>query len=101
MKRLGVLGIIAGAALLTAVPLSIEWSQKNVGSAAPTLTLSQADAATAGMERRQTRRTARRAGRETRRAGPRGTGPREIPPLGKALWGAPKGGPLGQWTPPD
>jgi hypothetical protein len=75
MKRLGVLGIIAGAALLTAVPLSIEWSQKNVGSAAPTLTLSKADAATAGMERRQTRRTARRAGRETRRAVRRGTSP--------------------------
>ena len=74
MKRLGVLGIIAGAALLTAVPLSIEWSQKNV-AAAPTLTLSQADAATVGMERRQTRRTARRAGRETRRAARRGTSP--------------------------
>jgi hypothetical protein len=72
MKSLGVLGIIAGAAFLTAVPLSIEWSQK---TAAPTLTLSQADAATAGMERRQTRRTARKAGRETRRATRRGTTP--------------------------
>jgi hypothetical protein len=83
MKRLGVLGVIAGAAFLTAVPLSIEWSQK---AAAPTLTLSQADAQTAGMERRQTRRTvrrerretrreARRAGRETRRAVRRGTAP--------------------------
>ena len=83
MKRLGVLGVIAGAAFLTAVPLSIEWSQK---TAAPTLTLSQANAQTAGMERRQTRRTvrrerretrreARRAGRETRRAVRRGTAP--------------------------
>jgi hypothetical protein len=72
MKKLGVLGIIAGAAFLMAVPLSIEWSQKTV---APTLTLSQADAATAGMERRQTRRTARKAGRETRRATRRGTTP--------------------------
>ena len=83
MKKLGVLGVIAGAAFLTAVPLSIEWSQK---AAAPTLTLSQADAQTAGMERRQTRRTvrrerretrreARRAGRETRRAVRRGTAP--------------------------
>jgi hypothetical protein len=70
MKKLGVLGIIAGAAFLTAVPLSIEWSQK---TAAPTMTLSQAEAQTAGMERRQTRRTARRAGRETRRAVRRGT----------------------------
>ena len=83
MKRLGVLGVIAGAAFLTAVPLSIEWSQK---TAAPTLTLSQADAQTAGMvrrqarrtvrrERRETRREARRAGRETRRAVRRGTAP--------------------------
>jgi hypothetical protein len=83
MKKLGVLGVIAGAAFLMAVPLSIEWSQK---TAAPTLTLSQANAQTAGMERRQTRRTvrrerretrreARRAGRETRRAVRRGTAP--------------------------
>jgi len=72
MKKLGVLGIIAGAAFLTAVPLSIEWSQK---TAAPTLTLSQAEAQTAGMQRRETRRSARRAGRETRRAVRRGTAP--------------------------
>ena len=70
MKKLGVLGIIAGAAFLTAVPLSIEWSQK---TAAPTLTVSQADAQTAGMERRQ----ARRAARTTRRAVRRGTAPQE------------------------
>ena len=79
MKRLGVLGIIAGAAFLTAVPLSIEWSQK---TAAPTLTVSQADAQTAGMERRQARRTARtdrrqarRTARTTRRAVRRGATP--------------------------
>ena len=30
MKRLGMLGIIGGAALLTAAPLSLQWSQKNV-----------------------------------------------------------------------
>jgi len=70
MKKLGVLGIIAGAAFLTAVPLSIEWSQK---TAAPTLTLSQAEAQTAGMQRRETRRTARQAGRHARRAVRRGT----------------------------
>ena len=76
MTRLTMLGIIGGAALLTAVPYSLQWSQKNVGTL-PTfpLTVSQADAATAGMERRQTRRTARRAGRETRRAVRRGTAP--------------------------
>jgi len=30
MKKLGMLGIIGGAAILTAVPLSLQWSQKNV-----------------------------------------------------------------------
>jgi hypothetical protein len=72
MKKLTMLGIIGGATLLAAVPFSIQWSQKNVGSAVPTLTLSQAEAQTAGMQRRETRRTARRAGRETRRAVRRG-----------------------------
>jgi hypothetical protein len=74
MKRLTMLRIIAGAALLTAAPFSIQWSQKNVGSVAPTapLTLSEAEAQTVGMQRRETRRTARRAGRETRRAVRRG-----------------------------
>jgi hypothetical protein len=30
MKRLGMLGIIGGAAILTAAPLSLQWSQRNV-----------------------------------------------------------------------
>ena len=30
MKKLAILGIIAGAAILTAAPLSLQWSQKNV-----------------------------------------------------------------------
>ena len=30
MKKFSVLGIIGGAALLTAAPLSLQWSQKNV-----------------------------------------------------------------------
>jgi len=30
MKMLGMLGIIGGAAILTAAPLSLQWSQKNV-----------------------------------------------------------------------
>jgi hypothetical protein len=83
MKKLSMLGIIGGAALLAAVPFSLQWSQ---GSAVPLLTVSHADAQTAGMERRQarregrrerreTRREARRAGRETRRAVRRGTAP--------------------------
>jgi hypothetical protein len=39
MKKLGMLGIIGGAALLTAAPLSLQWSQKNVA-----LTLDSAEA---------------------------------------------------------
>jgi hypothetical protein len=30
MKKLAILGIIGGAAILTAAPLSLQWSQKNV-----------------------------------------------------------------------
>jgi len=30
MKKLGMLGIIAGAAILTAAPLSLQWSQGNM-----------------------------------------------------------------------
>jgi hypothetical protein len=32
MKKLGMLGIIGGAALLTAVPFSLQWSQKCMSS---------------------------------------------------------------------
>jgi hypothetical protein len=64
MNKLALLGIISGAALLAAVPFSVQWSQ---GSAVPLLTVSHANAQTAGMERRQARRTARRERRETRR----------------------------------
>jgi hypothetical protein len=68
MKKFSVLGIIGGAALLAAVPFSLQWSQENVGSAVPLLRVSHADAQTAGMQRRETRRKARQAGRQTRRA---------------------------------
>ena len=68
MKGLHVLGLIAGVAFLTAVPVSIEWS---VGSVGPNLMVSQAEAQTAGMERRQTRREGRREGRQMRREGRR------------------------------
>jgi hypothetical protein len=60
MKKLGMLGIIGGAAILTAVPLSLQWSQKNV-----TLSLASAEAqerpltATAGVSRRAYRRAYR------------------------------------------
>src|ERR1700757_1380267 len=63
MKKLGVLGIIGGAALLTAVPFSLQWSQKNV-----TLSLASAKAqerptatSVAGVSRRAHRRAYRSA----------------------------------------
>src|SRR5215470_2987883 len=63
MKRLGMLGIIGGAAILTAVPLSLQWSQKNV-----TLSLASAEAqerltatSVAGVSRRAYRRSYRNA----------------------------------------
>jgi hypothetical protein len=64
MKRLGVLGIIGGAAILTAVPFSLQWSQKNV-----TLSLASAEAqerpltatSVAGVSRRAHRRAYRSA----------------------------------------
>ena len=59
MKRLSVLGIIGGAALLAAVPFSLQWSQE--GSAVPLLTLSQANAQYYGPYPRHVRRVYRRA----------------------------------------
>ena len=65
MKKLSVLGIIAGAALLTATPVSLQWSQKNV-----VLSLDTADArigrpltatSVAGVHRRVHRKAYRRA----------------------------------------
>src|SRR5262245_45292101 len=65
MKKLGMLGIIGGAAILTATPLSLQWSQKNV-----TLSLDSAQArigrpltatSIAGVNRRVHRRAYRRA----------------------------------------
>src|SRR5262249_35162115 len=60
MKKRGMLGIIGGAAILTAVPLSLQWSQKNV-----TLSLASAEAqerltatSVAGVSRRAYRRAA-------------------------------------------
>jgi hypothetical protein len=67
MRKFSMLGIIGGAALLAAVPFSLQWSQGNVGPAVPLLTVSHADAQTAGMVRRQARRTARTERRQARR----------------------------------
>ena len=64
MKRLGILGIIGGAAILTAAPLSLQWSQKDLA-----LSLASAEAqerpltatSVAGVNRRVHRRAYRRA----------------------------------------
>ena len=65
MKKLRMLGIIGGAILLTAAPLSLQWSQKNVA-----LSLDSADArigrpltatSVAGVHRRAYRRAYRSA----------------------------------------
>jgi len=62
MKKLSLLGIVGGAALLAAVPFSLQWSQENVGPAVPLLTLSQANAQYYyGPYRRHVRRVYRRA----------------------------------------
>jgi hypothetical protein len=64
MKKLSMPGIIVGAALLTATPFSLQWSQKNVA-----LSLDSADArvgrpltatSVAGVNRRVHRRANRR-----------------------------------------
>ena len=67
MKKLSMLGIVGGAALLAAVPFSLQWSQGNVGPAVPLLTLSHANAQYYGSNRRHVRRVYRRA---YRRAAP-------------------------------
>jgi hypothetical protein len=65
MKKLSVLGIVGGAALLTAAPFSLQWSQQSA-----TLSLDSANArigrpatatSVAGAHRRAYRRTYRRA----------------------------------------
>ena len=78
MKKLGMLGIIGGAALLTAAPFSLQWSQDEVS-----LSLNSADArigrpltatSVAGVHRRVYRRTYRRAAYATGAAGVAGYG---------------------------
>ena len=62
MKKLSMLGIVGGATLLAAVPFSLQWSQENVGSAVPLLTVSHANAQYYyGPYRRHVRRVYRRA----------------------------------------
>ena len=61
MKKLSTLGVVGGAALLAAVPFSLQWSQGNVDPAVPLLTLSHANAQYYGPNRRHVRRVYRRA----------------------------------------
>jgi len=78
MKKLSMLGIIGGAALLTAVPVSLQWSQRTLA-----LSLDGADArigrpftatSIAGVSRRVHRRAYRRAVYGTAVAGLAGYG---------------------------
>ena len=69
MKKLGMLGIIGGAALLTAAPLSLQWSQKNV-----VLSLDSAKAGTATSAAGVSRRAYRRAYRSAAYASAAGYG---------------------------
>jgi hypothetical protein len=70
MKKLGMLGIIGGAALLTAAPFSLRWSQENVA-----LSINGAEARVAGgVHRRLYRRTYRRAAYAAPAAGVAGYG---------------------------
>ena len=73
MKKLAILGIIGGAAILTAAPLSLQWSQNNVA-----LSLDSAKAGTAtsaaGGSRKVHRRAYRRAAYGTAVAGSGGYG---------------------------
>src|SRR5262249_15849750 len=59
MKKLSMIGIVGGAALFAAVPLSLQWSQ--VGPAVPLVTVSHANAQYYGPSRRHVRRVYRRA----------------------------------------
>ena len=78
MKKLGMLGIIGGAALLTAAPFSLQWSQENVA-----LSINSAEArigrpptatSAACVHRRVYRRTYRRAAYTAAAAGVAGYG---------------------------
>ena len=73
MKKLAMLGIIGGTAILTAAPLSLQWSQKNM---ALSLDSAKAEAATSapGVSRRVHRKAYRRVAYGTAVAGSGGYG---------------------------
>ena len=63
MKKLGMLGIIGGAAILTAAPLSLQWSQKDVA-----LSLASAEAQERPLTARSVAGVSRRAYRRAHRS---------------------------------
>jgi len=69
MKKLAILGIIGGAAILTAAPVSLQWSQTNVA-----LSLDSAKAETATSAAGVSRRAYRRAHRSAAHASAAGYG---------------------------
>ena len=71
MKKLAILGVIGGVAILTAAPVSLQWSQKNV---ALSLDSAKAGTATSGVSRRAHRKAYRRAAYGTAVAGSGGYG---------------------------
>jgi hypothetical protein len=73
MKKLGMLGIIGGAALLTAAPFSLQWSQDEV-SLSPNSANARPLTSIAGAHRRVYRRTYRRAAYAAAAAGVAGYG---------------------------
>ena len=83
MKKLGMLGIIGGAAILTAVPLSLQWSQKNVVLSHDSAKAETATSA-AGVGRRAHRKAYRRAAYGTAVAGSGGYG--YSPPTYSSYW---------------
>ena len=94
MKKLSMLGIVGGAALLAAVPFSL---QSNVGSAVPLLTVSHADAQTAHSSNGTPSSTAHGshgAAGDTARRGDATVSPAAEQQSRQRLWGSPKGGPL-------
>ncbi len=97
MKKLAMLGIIGGAAILTAAPLSLQWSQKNV---ALSLDSAKAGTATSTAGRRVHRRAYRRAAYGTAVAGSGGYGYGSLANCGGAYlaYGTSYVAPCGQYS---
>ena len=70
MKKLAMLGIIGGAAILTAAPVSLQWSQKNVA-----LSLASAEARERPLTATSSAGVSRRAHRSATYGGVAGYGP--------------------------